>query len=266
MFTRSFYTKIVLICTLASLVGCSDDIETYSGESGIFFAMLESGDTEDNPRYTESSILPFALTNERDSTFTLRAKIIGRVTDYDREVKIEVVEDKSSAVLGHDYQAIQDKIVVKAGDIYAYIPIRFNRQQSLVDNEVTLSLRLCANTEFKLLMPRWYAINSSDKVGVDVIEHTVVVSDKYVRLPGWSDIYFGRYSDKKIKLMCSWYGLTLSSFKEGAMAFIEKKVLGQNFDRDLKALDARGETVYEDYLDSEGHKVKMTSGDPMSLE
>ena len=88
----------------------------------------------------------------------------------------------------------------------------------------------------------------------------MTVSDKYVRLDGWSDMFYGTYSDKKIKLMCTVFGLTLADFQPDAMSYVEKKVLGQNFRRYLDAEEAGGRTVYDDYTDELGNHVKMESG------
>lgn len=255
---KSYYIKIAVLGALIALTACKDDIETYSGESGIFFAVLESGSDDSKPSYTENSSLPFALTNERDSTLTLRAKIIGGMADYDRQVSVEIVAEKSTAVSSHDYEPLSQNIAVKAGEIYAYIPIHFLRQPSLDGKEVTLTLRLKENNHFKLLMPRW--LWGVDKEGVNVIEHSLVISDKYMKLGGWSDSFFGPYSDKKIKLMCELFDLTLNDFQKDSMIFVERRVLGQKLDKYLKEMEAKGQTVYEDELDADGNRVKMTAG------
>lgn len=66
------------------------------------------------------------------------------------------------------------------------------------------------------------------------------MSDKYVRLEGWSDQFYGTYSDKKIKLMCSVFDLTLADFQPDALSYIERKVLGQNFRRYLDEEELAG--------------------------
>lgn len=249
------------VALLLALGACNETIQTYDGETGIYFAMLQSGSSEDNPRYDTSSGVPFALTHgATDSLFMLRVKIIGRVTDYPRAFSYRVVGAESTAVEGSDYTLPDAPCEVAAGEVYGYIPIRFYRQPSLDGQERTLTLELQANENFTLPLTSWLPVNGTETVGTDIIRHTVTVSDKYVRLDGWSDMFYGTYSDKKIKLMCSVFELTLADFLPDALSYVEKKVLGQNFRRYLEDEERAGRTVYEDYLDAEGNPVKMESG------
>ncbi len=243
------------------LGSCNETIQTYDGETGVYFAMLQSGSSEDNPRYDTSSSVPFALTHgATDSLFQLRVKIIGRVADYPRSFSYRVIAEESTAEEGADYTLPDAPCEVPAGEVYGYIPIHFYRQASLDGEERTLTLELQANENFSLPLTSWLPVNGTETVGTDVIRHTVTVSDKYVRLDGWSDMFYGTYSDKKIKLMCSVFGLTLADFLPDALSYVERKVLGQNFRRYLDAEAAAGRTVYEDYLDAEGNPVRMESG------
>lgn len=251
-------TGAVLALALGS---CSESIQTYDGQTGIYFAMLQSGSSEDNPRYVSESSVPFALTHgDTEAQFELRVKIIGRVTDYARSFSYRVVGEQSTAVEGSDYTLPREACEVPAGEIYGYIPIHFYRQPSLDGQERTLTLELQANENFSLPLTSWLPVNGTETVGTDVIRHTVTVSDKYVRLDGWSDMFYGPYSDKKIKLMCTVFGLTLNDFQPDALSYVERKVLGQNFRRYLEGEEAAGRTVYEDYLDADGNPVKMESG------
>lgn len=254
-----------MVLTGAALVlglgACNETIQTYDGQQGVYFAMLQSGSSEDNPRYNAASSVPFALTlGATDSLFMLRVKIIGPVADYPRSFSYRVVDAESTAEPGSDYTLPDTPCQVAAGEIYGYIPIHFYRQPSLDGQERTLTLELLPNEHFDLPLTSWLPVNGTETVGTDIIRHTVTVSDKYVRLDGWSDMFYGTYSDKKIKLICSVFGLTLADFQPDAMSYVEKKVLGQNFRRYLDAEEAAGRTVYEDYTDEFGNPVKMESG------
>ena len=114
-----------------------------------------------------------------------------------------------------DYELPEGDCVVAAGEVYGYIPIRFFRRASLDGKELTLTLELLPNEQFDLPLSAWLPVNGTETVGTDVLRHTVTVSDKYVRLDGWSDALYGPYSDKKIKLMCSVFDLTLADYPAG---------------------------------------------------
>lgn len=242
------------------LTACKSSIMEYSGISGLFFAMPGgSGAYVDKQEYSDESILPFALTSSEDSVFILKAKIIGEVMPYDRPVNIRIAGSESSAVESRDYAPLNDTYYVKAGEIYVDIPIHFYRNESLNGKEVTLVIQLQENESFKLPMPYWRPISNTSGEPVDVISHRITISDKYIKLPGFNEYFFGTYSEKKLRLICTISNLTLHDFVE-PMTTVRAKAIGQNLDRYLKEMEAKGETVYEDYKDSEGKPVKMTSG------
>lgn len=252
----------VAMLALALGLGSCESIDTYDGSTGVYFAMLQSGSSEDNPRYTAQSGVPFALlpagTNEQ--TLQLRVKLIGAVADHPRAFAFRTVAEATTAVEGQDYELPAGECFVGAGEVCGYIPVRFFRHSSLDGQERTLTLELLPNETFSLPLTEWLPITGTETVGTDVVRHTVVLSDKYVRLDGWSDLFYGPYSDKKIRLMCQLFDLTLADFQPEALSYVERKVLGQNFRRYLEEEERAGRTVYEDYLDEEGNPVKMESG------
>ena len=248
-------------CALAS-AACEKEVMTYDGRTGIYFAMLRTGSTEDNPRYDAASSVPFALTlGDTEALFELRVKVIGRVADHPRTFEFRTVPELTTAREGHDYELPEGECTVAAGEVYGTIPIRFFRQASLDGCEETLTLELVPNRNFSLPLAGWLPVNGVETQPVDILRHTITVSDKYVRLDGWSDYYYGPYSDKKIRLMCRQFSLTLSDFMPGALSFVEQVVLGQNLRRYLDEQERSGNTVYEEYTDAEGRPVKMVSGD-----
>lgn len=258
--SKFIFLNLIFISVL--FIGCQKEIPEYSGTSGIYFAMSKtSGGMDDSKMdYTDNSSLPFAVFDKEDSVLIVRAKILGEVKDYDREVLIEVVAEGSTAIAGEDYEPLQEKYYVKAHEIYAQIPIHFYKSSSLKDNERTLQLRLKESKDFNLPMPYWLAPNSSDKNGIDVINHTITFSDKWVKLPGFNEYFLGTYSEKKNRLICELFNLTLLDFLE-PMSTVKIQTLGLKFDQYLKEMEAKGETVYEDYRDENNNLVKMTAGE-----
>lgn len=76
------------------LAACTEEIETYSGESGIYFAMSATkGGLDDSKQdYTAETQIPFAVYSTiSDTTLMVRAKVIGPAVGHDRKVTVQVV-------------------------------------------------------------------------------------------------------------------------------------------------------------------------------
>lgn len=234
--------RLIYILLLAAAVSCSSEIQTYHGDAGIYFAMREKVSTVNvDTLYRETSTLPFIVTDSRDSVFNLRVKILGPVSDVDRHVSVRVVDEVTTAVEG-DYDQVEGSYVLKAGEVYGVIPVHFHRVASLAGKERSLTLELVENEDFTLPIKRWR--NSSTEY-VNVVRHTVVISDKYVQLPGYRTGHFGPFSEKKMRLILELSGMKLTDFNE-TIAVTVTKSIGQKLDRYLAEMKAKGEPVMED--------------------
>ena len=254
----------ILIAAGALLAGCNENIEEYSGEAGIYFAMSASqGGVDDSSLdYSSSSSIPFAVDNREDTVMMVRAKVIGGVAGHDRIVNVRVVEQEikqNQAVVGHDFDPLQPVYYVKAGEVYAEIPIHFYKRDDLKNKERVLELELLPSDDFTTPMSVWLRPGGSDNNAVDVLHHRISISDKWIKLPGFNEYFFGKYSEKKNRLMCSLFNLTLKDF-EKEMTTVRCRALATKFDQYLKEQDALGRTVYEDYTDATGSLVKMAVG------
>lgn len=244
--------KYVWLLIAVLSVSCSSEIDTYHGESGVYFAMRENVTTVNvDTLYRESSSLPFIVTEKSDSVFALKVKILGPVAEYDRHVQVRVVEEFSTVESG-DYEDIRQSYVLKAGEIYGVIPIKFHRTASLQGKERVLVLELVENEDFTLPIRMWR--NSSTEF-VNVIRHSVVISDKYVQLPGYRVGHFGPFSEKKMRLIVELSGMSLNDFNE-VLPVTMTKTIGQKLDRYLAEMSAKGTPVYE-----EDGVTLMKSGD-----
>ena len=235
-----------------SAVACTDNLEKYNGEAGIYFAMrVEDSAVNTDTLYSETSSLPFIVTDDDMAVFNLKVKILGAVSDKDRQISIEVVPEETDA-LAEDYDPLLPGYTLPAGAVFGSIPITFHRTASLEGQERRLTVRLVENSDFALPITMWR--NSSDEY-VNVVRHTIVISDKYVQLPGYAVGYFGPFSEKKMKLLLEVLGLEISDFNE-EMPYTQAKAYGQKFDRYLKEQKAAGNTVYE-----EDGVTEMTAGE-----
>lgn len=249
-------TNLILsfISGVTAIVGCSSEIMTYDGEAGIYFAMNSGNNfANSDTTYLETSSVPFIVepADVEEVTFRLKIKILGAVSNQDRQVSVRVV-DEETTVLPEDHNPIQASYTMEAGNVFGNIPIVFHRTPSLKGNERKLTLELIPNEDFTLPITMWK--NSSTEY-VNVIRHTIFVSDKYVQLPGYQPGYFGAFSERKMEVLVEEARIvTLDELKE-KMSYVKAKSLGQEFDRYLKKMKAEGKTVYED------DGTEMTAGD-----
>lgn len=228
--------------TLMLAASCSDSIETYNGQAGIYFAMpVKSNSVNVDTMYCETSELPFIITNAKDSTFYLKVKILGPVASHDRNISVRIVEEETD-LLPEDMDPLQESYPLYAGQVFGGIPLKFHRAASLEGEIRTLTLELVENGDFSLPVKLWR--NSSTEY-VNVIRHTITISDKYVQLPGFSEAYFGPFSEKKMKLMLELFDMELKDFSE-PLSYVYAKALGQKLDRYLKEMEAKGEPVMEE--------------------
>lgn len=241
MMKQTIHIISVLLCS-AAILGCSSEIMTYEGESGIYFAMKRiDNSVNSDTTYNDSSLLPFIVTESADSTFLLKVKIMGPVSHLDRKFIVRL-DEQESTVREEDYSPLEPSYTMKAGEIFGVIPITFHRTASLGGQERRMVLELIANEDFALPITLWK--NSSTEY-VNVTRHTVTVSDKYIQLPGYREPYFGPFSEKKMKLLLEISGMKLSDFNE-PFSYTKAKALGQQLDRYLKEQKALGNTIYED--------------------
>ena len=157
-----------------------------------------------------------------------------------------------SSVVEEDYEALSSSYTLKAGEVYGEIPISFHRMPSLKGNERSLVVELVENEDFTLPIRLWR--NSSTEY-VNVTRHTIVISDKYVQLPGYRTGHFGPFSEKKMELILQLSGMSLNDFNVQLPVTLTKS-LGQKLNRYLAEMRARGETVYE-----EDGVTPMTAGE-----
>ena len=222
---------LAFFLSLVAVSGCQSDLMFYSGQTGIYIAM-PSGDTTVNAdtTYTETSSLPFIILpqDQQTAVFNLKIKIIGSVSDKDREVGIRIVENESDVSSG-DYDPVRQTYILKAGSVYGVIPIVFHRE-GFRGKEKKMVVELVPTDDFSLPITSW---RNSPKEYVSVYRHTITVSDKYVQLPGYVEGHFGKFSQKKMELICHISGKNLEYFNK-KLPVTETKAIGQKLDRYLR--------------------------------
>ena len=242
---------VLLVFCAVYCAGCRSEIQTYHGATGIYFAMPE-GSTYANADtlYTDNTPLPFIISQKQDSVLVLKVKLLGKTQPRRRLIPVRVVPELTT-LPAEGYDLDEAACLLEAGQVYGKVPVTFHRLPRLQDEELKLTLELVENEEFSLPVKQWR--NSSTEY-VDVVRHTVVVSDMYVQLPGYAVGHFGPFSQKKMKLLLELFSMKLSDFNE-KLPVTFTKALGQKFDRYQKKQAAKGTPVYE-----EDGVTQMTSG------
>lgn len=231
MMKRNIYTAAIAFFCSFLIAACNSELMQYEGETGIYFSM-PTGDTTANSdtTYSETSSLPFIIEAEdvTEKTFFLKVKIIGAVSEHDREFEIRLNEEEST-VSPQDYEQLEKSYTLPSGTVFGAVPIKFHRQ-GFKNTEKKMVLELVPNKEFSLPIKMW---KNSSKEYVNVVRHTIIISDKYVQLPGYAVGQFGKFSQKKMEIILKITGKDLSYFNK-KLSLPEAKAIGQKLDRYLK--------------------------------
>lgn len=254
----------LLIISLAVVCGCESEMINYEGGASIYFKMQippQSGYGEKEIwEHVDTSRLPFSTTIEDDSVFTLRFKVIGDIVDYDRQFKLEIAST-STAVEGREYALFEKAQIVKAGTDEAYVAIHFQRTDELLNNHLYLTLNLVPTTDFSLSLKEWKRmINSYNTKDINVVQHTIDLSNSIFRPNIWTETVWDVYSDYKFWFVTDFFGLTQSEFENREiMPFPREKYLGMSLNKYLKEKEAAG--TPEMMYDMEGNIVYEKDAD-----
>lgn len=201
---------LMLVITLSS---CEREIETYSGDVGIYFEGKIMSDT-----------LEVSWAYYADTVQTLRAKIrvltLGKPTNYDRSFKMTYVEHfrpEEKAVEGVDYSPFSYEGVIPAGESYMDLKIDLLRNPELLSGTPRVfTFKLEENENFKFIYNRFFSMKRLDEHG-DTIKFTRYI-DTYrtfkiseeIPIQSWwlyetkvGYKYLGKWSVKKSLLICN---------------------------------------------------------------
>lgn len=155
---RKFIYKSVLLMAMALMaVSCStDDIDTYDVEENAIRFPGVSGGTTGDTYYSGYSAAdgvyegsysfiknPMAEWEE----FQLPVNVIGMLSDKDRKISVEVLEEGTTAPEG-SYEILES--VVPAGEREAFIRIKIANTAELQTTSYQLKVKLLETSDFKL--------------------------------------------------------------------------------------------------------------------
>lgn len=137
------------------LTSCNEDeIPTFeTDDAGIYFQ--NGGQTRfyiNIDAYNDSTTFSFSECddNVKDTTLYARIRTLGKVRDYDRNVKVVVDKELSTAVEGKHFEVKFDTVCIKAGQSEAKVGVKFLRDASLKTEQVRLVIKVEDNENFKV--------------------------------------------------------------------------------------------------------------------
>ena len=183
------------------------------------------------------------LDSTGDVTLVVNIHVTGAPQNFDREYKW-AVQDSSTAVVNKDYEFLENKFVVKAGELTARTQIKLKRNADLGAERVSLYLKLIPGKDFMATL--------------DKMEDLVTISffDQLTAPPYWDWFAYGyldEYSEKKFRLLQQITDMpadALSTLPETERDYQrlvgQLKLWGIILKRYLEEQDANGNTVYEE--------------------
>ncbi|TKC06187.1 DUF4843 domain-containing protein [Pedobacter frigoris] len=217
---------LVFAQALIFLSGCEKEIMSYKGREGVYFAVRNGLQSLPNLwPYQPYSNVDFARLAKDEVEFPVKVMITGPVKDYDRNFKVEVNPDSTTAIARQHYTAIKELWTIPAGATSTNIIVRLKRTPDLQNVIKNLGLRLVANEHFSLSFPEWDAIPEFTSGTVvpefDASLHTLRLNDVMVQPVVWSGSIqpvnresglMGVFSRKKMEFLTSNLGVKYEDF------------------------------------------------------
>ncbi len=143
--------KLILYSILISAIGASSCAENpdfvYQSEDNIYLAYEDT--TARNISFS------FAYTPEKvEDTIFVPVKISGKIEAYDREFKLVVLGEESSAEAGLHYEPFSEFYTMPADSGTIQVPVViYNKDPELAEKTVSLAFALQATTDFQVNFP-----------------------------------------------------------------------------------------------------------------
>lgn len=146
---------IFLLVVVLSFLGCEKEMMDYEGKDGVYFSVQEAppslyGDPE-IWSHMDTTLIPFSLLLENDSTVRLKVRVMGDVVNYDRYFTVSVVDSLTTALVNEDYAPLEERYVITAGERDGFVEFTGFRQAENVGFDVLRDLAV----EWKMSISRY---------------------------------------------------------------------------------------------------------------
>lgn len=249
------------ILGLFAIAGCTKEIELYDGEEGIYFSIQYGPEWGNERVWANQQLTNVEFINIAGNKDTLLLKVMttGRIKDYDRHFQVEIAADSTTAIEGENYEKLNNRYTVKAGDYFTYIPIVLNRTENIQDEAKSLLIRLLPGEDFKIGIPVWKKLpNQWDGVikgDFPADFHKVVITDFVSKPSRWIGLandgleagLWGDFTQKKYRLICEQFGLVYSDFMSTtSMPDAKRTVIREHMTRLLQDLYNKKTPILEE--------------------
>lgn len=205
-----------ICCLLIACAACNEDqLDTYSGDSGIYFdyRTQEGGEMLDDTIRVHWGLHPSSKTEQ---VIELPVLLFGKTADRDRSFNVEVIVeegDEYGAVENIDYRPIALEYVLKANENIVNIPVTILRRPDLKEKPRRVEVKLVENDNLKFLNTRYisYYISDTESGRRPLDFHRVFLIDETFPMPIWwsyrGQPNFGNWSQTKAALICDVMGI-----------------------------------------------------------
>lgn len=203
--------KLWLMAVLLVLTGCEKELMNYEGADCLYFDVRSAFSSIDESLWPHEyfSTVAFGSTMDNDIVLTCKVMASGYPKDYDRTFQITANPDSTTAVVGRDYDGLENSYTIKAGEMSATVKLTVHRSPEMADDTLRLQLMLHENEYFKLLYvnyedfeqayePTHHKLFSQNH---NAAYHNIWLYDVMVQPKGWWAGLFGPFSAKKWQLM-----------------------------------------------------------------
>lgn len=198
---------IAATALVLAIVGCENDPYRWEGSAYARVVGPENWTLK-----TDSMEFTFAryATDVEEYVVNAEIRLIGKATDYDRDIVVKV--DEAGTTAESEMYDLETSIVMPAGETVAPFDITLFRSVKLQDS--TYRLKICVTDEGEIVS------------GVDEWNQlTIIFSDQLAKPTNWDDYltpFFGEYSETKYRFIISVTGVTDFTYgQEGGMQWGE---------------------------------------------
>lgn len=246
MKTIKLYFIFIVIAT--GLVSCEkSELMTYEGVDNVYFApsMYLSATRRDSTNVS----FAYFKGNISDTLISVPVSCMGKISDKDREFKVEV-NPVSTAKAGEHFDLISGTVILANSSI-GMVQVRVKRSPDLLQKKVLLVLTLSPNENFQTNMPSVLTDIKND-VSISAINYRIFITDMLEKPARWLDTYLGAFSRKKCLLVCELLEITPSWLngdpdESGATISIAQQIFyGTYTQRYLSDQAAQGNVILED--------------------
>ncbi|MDR1719753.1 MAG: DUF4843 domain-containing protein [Dysgonamonadaceae bacterium] len=221
---NKIYIYLLFVGLLGAMIACQEEeIMVYHDVDYIQFSKA----------VTDSSTCSFlAYPNQTEQQFPIAVELIGMLSDRDREYKVSVFADYSTASTAN--YRLPDRFVLKAGQTKDTCYLTAIKTEQIGRQAVRLTLQIEETSDFK--------VGKTEKSAAIIYISNVISQPDWWQDWNFEYYYLGTYSDKKYRTFIEVTGVADVDVNDTA-ALKELVIIFKNY---LKQKKDAGETIYED--------------------